>query len=1345
MALQPNEVLEPPTSILDLSKLIVSRIPGALYGGVRGDPNAETTAGRYIPGVVQQTVGQLGEWGTEGYNGLRSIIPPVFGYAPQPPVEPPEFVSDATRHAGGALKAAQGQLGLAIEPRNAIERTVAAGVDAAGQSLPLPSSLGRMLPNAARGVGALVTPSLVLPKFNAALQGGTAAVGQGIAEYNQAETRHAAMEKPLLELPTDAPAQPTAQKQLLDLPTAVSSLPPAPPKSLLELPDDTKPGVNAPPITAQQPDQTGLTFGQGLALATGSLAAISLASPLGRVVGAARRAMRAGETAKLNEAIGLRTGDPNVPVPPGYNPTNPPPLPDVPVPGSGGIGTRAVTAFVDEQARAKGIAEAYAESPQEARALQAALGQFGDKQAANTRARELLATGVDWITKDRLPAVERYIRRIGADLPETKQNLLNTGLYAANELDDRAEMVRQALMKGQQATINDPEMRHALWTTDTPTLKAQVAAARADPDVLKFMDEFRTIDNAYLRHYNEKRGLISDSDASNMRAIRPNHVSRMSSEGKLLQVFGERELQPRGGPTSIEHKAWDALQQQTIETARSADLNDRNRQFLEAIGRGQARDPSLNIIATRRQGYAGEAIDDPQSRIIRVHTRNGPEAWEIHDPVVYHLLSKGDSMLPVMVGAAAHMSQTLQSSITGPLSMFAGRLFSLTTNLPRSIISAASERPTGYAGSLSDKALQAGTGGRVGSRVLDPTTPVGVGYQLSANMSAMFAKGLADALERGTGPTARLLQGAAGRDNVLKFSDWLNDRYISSILHKQRSGGLGGQGARASVEVNSTLIPRGIGPKYLGEALRAPPSPIHSAVPELFQPRGFASAIRAKRMVNDFNNLINDGMHSYFYRLNRGKPTVELAYETSQLTGAPGTQGASMRNWNATVPYLNPSIQGVARMARSYKESPFGTAFGKVATYGMILAAEQMLATIGGPEHVRALDEVPTPEQKADSIFLNFSGNPLGWSLLSVPQQDRWIIEPLRQFIKHVFGIQPQMDESTVDLIKRGFEEWFGSYMSQSTAKSAIYGATQNIDPILQPPLPIQMGAIATGNQLRPQIHHMIDAIEQHRPLLGQKGTLTQPISEPYKLPGQDASYNSGGDAGVINALGSAAFGQAMATAKVIWGEATRADTLGGFFAGAKDAYQQRVRDLNQLATGVLWPNAPVVQPRGHYPQQQVMNTLINLRELQGVEKGAQQQGMTRQGGLPIPVTGASLYPTDPIMQQVFDVGTGLFRHLENDVVKHITDLDKQRQHIDDVPMSQADKREQSNRIATEIHQSYLRAAEIVQLANQRASEIAGAPIDYAQHIDWRVGSKQFAVPALLAQPQQQKLLDLPE
>jgi len=136
---------------------------------------------------------------------------------------------------------------------------------------------------------------------------------------------------------------------------------------------------------------------------------------------------------------------------------------------------------------------------------------------------------------------------------------------------------------------------------------------------------------------------------------------------------------------------------------------------------------------------------------------------------------------------------------------------------------------------------------------------------------------------------------------------------------------------------------------------------------------------------------------------------------------------------------------------------------------------------------------------------------------------------------------------------------------------------------------------------------------------------------------------------------------------------------------------------------------------------------------------------MTSQGGLPIPVTGASLYPTDPIMQQVFDVGTGLFRHLENDVVKHITDLDKQRQHIDDVPMSQADKREQSNRIATEIHQSYLRAAEIVQLANQRASEIAGAPIDYAQHIDWRVGSKQFAVPALLAQPQQQKLLDLPE
>lgn len=1319
-----------PFDTLSIAKVAASQLPAGLWTALRGDPNAQTALGRYIPGGVQGLVGGVGQYGIDLANIAANKAPAALGYTGLPHIDTPEFIQQAQQHHEGAARAADADMPeflQPVEPQNAPERVardVTRGMAEVGFMPPISVGM-RFMPSAVRAAADLVAPAALHPL----------AVGLPVGALTGAASIHNEVTnpqagKPEFALPPDdtqtqavsAPTTPGVQKPAFALPPEPTSGVAKPEFALPPDPDAT--GATSPQLQGR--DDTKFTFGDVLTGVASLPLALLARRPIMSAWRGVTEAKRQAEYAAQREAVGLTTDDAAFPKPPGYDPANAPQVPQVQLPGDTGMATALNTKFVNADARVQQTLSAYAETPEDALFVRRAYGLVNDRLSAQNRSREFIETGIDPLVKTQLPAIGRYARRYAALDPEM-QAKIDTTAKRRDELNDRDELMRRAISGGTTPHIDDPSLRYTLWSEPTTDMRATVARNMTDPVVKQFIDEYDAMNPRYVQHAVD-RGLISQDTANNMINKHPNHISRVDPTGRLVDLFGPRELVTRGGPNVRTDNFVQTMMDQIPQIIRSSDINMTNQLIVETLLQGQARGGKPTIVTEIPERSAtGGPLNDKQRRILNVGYTSGERSFEFHDPVMFDHITKHNDFLGLGLQAAAHATQVLQSGTTGALSLLSGRLFGLTTNLPRNILAGSTQRPAGMAGGLTDKALQTISGGKLGLRVADPLSVAGSAYELAAGSAAMLTKGIANHIERAQSPAAKFIRAFLGEQGTRNMIDGMNNAYARSNLSQARSESAAGagQGSRSRVEALSNAPPKSFSSlKLAAEGLKRPYNPAFTNVPELYHGNGMSFAVRTKAMLNDFNNLMNDAYHLHVRRINPQMSLVERAYEVNQLTGAPGRTGEStgFRGYSTLVPYLNPSIQGVARAAQSYAQAPLGTFFGKVLTYSMFGYATRWLAMQGGQAHIDVLDNVITPREQVGTFnFMTNPNDPMDYAKIPTPQEDWGLIAIINEGAKHMIGFG--------DAVHDGHAlEWlnnmFHTYVSARTAESIGYGLAQVVDPILQAPTVVNMALNAAGMRYRPDMTSVVQGLQHGKSPFGANSTVVNKINDPYALPGQTLS--GGGDNAIMDAAASSLMGTIYGTGSAIMNEANHATSLGDFVHRLGDVYNQRFRQLNSIGGGIVWSAANQLRGRGAPEQQAVRNTMDALKPTEGLLQGEGNVGLTRKGGEPIEIRGEAQLSPDPIMRELLMQANALRTHLTGDFQRKINDMDKQRQAATTQDMPQDAKRETLNDLALKMQGQYIIGQQLIDKANEQATRLIGAPVDFAMPIDWKQGAMQF-------------------
>jgi len=205
--------------------------------------------------------------------------------------------------------------------------------------------------------------------------------------------------------------------------------------------------------------------------------------------------------------------------------------------------------------------------------------------------------------------------------------------------------------------------------------------------------------------------------------------------------------------------------------------------------------------------------------------------------------------------------------------------------------------------------------------------------------------------------------------------------------------------------------------------------------------------------------------------------------------------------------------------------------------------------------------------------------------------------------------------------------------------------------------------------------------------------------------------------------------GATWQTLSLLSNEAQHASSWSEFVHGAGDVLQSQFRKSNAVGGGVLWPQAATISPRGAPEQQYVTNTRIALASLPTLQQGA-DVGLTRHGGAGIAVRGDTSVPTDPQMLVLLQQAHQLSNYLKTKLEPQITDIDKLRQGIPELPASQDQKRELMNTYALQLQMLYRQGQQIIDRANEQASAQFHTSIDFAKPINWAGTIDQFAPPS---------------
>lgn len=996
----------------------------------------------------------------------------------------------------------------------------------------------------------------------------------------------------------------------------------------------------------------------------------------------------------------------------------------------------AQTATLDATAAARDYINKTATDPDAATRLGNMYGLGMDQSRWQSVSREFYTTGIDDSSKIKVPSPKALFDDIG-DLSIPDRKVLNDGLHAANEMDNRNYNYGRG---------NVTDAAHDFAAVPDQTLVGLTQQMLADPRLAGIAQRYWGIGSGLI-DIGEARGFFSPEEAARMKAIRPNYVPEVGLDGTVTHALGPRNMAGVAGIDQVNTTAWSAMAQHIEELTRQMDINEKivqpftqhqldvqqqapqSAQFLKEVANPNAGNaPSLYPTL----GASGSSYREP---IYSMRDGTGTRFFRSDSPEFYNFIKGQNSNKTLMnLGIFDRARRAVQIGTTGILSMATGRAFPLT-HLARVSMTMQSNRPRGMVGSLSDVAMQRATGGRVGQRlVYDPTNIPGIAYSFARGQYDKFIRDLAGAIHPDSPhPDAQLLRTLVGDSQMRSISDRLMNYYLGTTTHEMAATGATGAGMPFRFRVPAGALG--------GQELKDIRLQAAQLSPKLFMSGGKLGSIRPffinlrSALEEPFSDLMDAG-NQYFYRLNKTfNPNVDparLAYETRALVGNPSTKGASaaVRAYTQLEEYSNIAAQAMARRGRSLNETPITSSASIVGQLGTI-AALSMFTAMRNPQTMQYFENMVTTQARAANAILFGNEDPQYHTEISLPQEVRWLYPMILDVLSKGLNTAAAVhDPSSYDGLMQFFKDMFSEHIENSTLESSLHGLGDAASFIDVPSIVNGLMAVG-GKSLRINVERMVnDALN------GQFGwnTFSMDLGKDDPLPNHPVGDHlfEGQDGKILPAVMSnllGTFGTLLDDGMGLVRNAHHMDSFLSALGQSGKDWVQKAMDLNPELNNLLWENPARESMRS--PIVEMTERRLSNMKLAGGARNAEMMEATTGGKNPLPITpqpaDSKAVPTDPAMRNLFFTVQAEHNWIQSHFVSQINQIKKQMQDATNQPMDNTQRRQWMNNQTRVISDKYRYINSVIEDKNAQLSNMYQRRIDIGAPIDWKGDVSQFA------------------
>lgn len=1014
---------------------------------------------------------------------------------------------------------------------------------------------------------------------------------------------------------------------------------------------------------------------------------------------------------------------------------------EAPLPGGAGTATtRWANNLYDSNRIIDAFTDATAPSETAAKTLEATTGTANSHAAMAHIIGAQMRSGVSEATGRVHPKLYDIVNNIGR-MTDGQREVLNYGLHAADELDTRKVLWREAMAQqgaGNRVipSLDDTQMRHNFYRVSSEDLQHAVNLMDNDPMTFGIRQQIKALQRSNIDEM-VQRGRITPQDAANILRDRPNYISSVDAEGRLTQTFGERNPERWEGFQNIPNNAWDSVIQHYQAVYKDMAKNDWLRNVIDNGLRWQQADTSRARIFTEKtspkmtdrvdpatgritpQATVWEATAGPKERTINVFTRDGMKTYYVDNTQLWNAMKNNQTQLSAAMNGANWFRRMYQSGTTGVAgTVLAQRPFAVT-NLLRNALQIPVDRSPGTIGGPIERALGVGR-----YRGVDPLFMAGSIAEAGRGAAAVIAKNLSNVMADVNNPLRRILGDQWAND----ASAWFEQRYQNSRAAGRHAEGIGGAGGAGTSDLSAA---------QLGEAQGMMSNPLATTQPTLWRNNGIvrlpggpsatSSYINLRTLLRDLHQEVSDGANSYYYELNKnviGKKRA--AFEARRVIGDPSHGGAGelAQKLGQIVPYFNPTVQDTVRMMRNFRDNPFTYTMGTVQVLGTLALAQTFTAMLGGPDHVNHMEEGLSNQQRAaNATFYHDPHDPLNNTQISLPQRWRWLYPMMLEMTATALGAwQAHSDEGIRERLIHTLADFFSHHVQNSTVTSQLHGLSDMTDI----PLPVGSAAITAalgGQQLQPHLGTAIENYMHGQPLTA--GFVRNPSEA--RVPGQtaDSTFMSSNDGqwfqqtlgGLWGAAGKAIAQEAGAT----WQRIKEGHGIWGALTGLGSDAGQNFKD-NAPWGNILWGNQAKLS--AFNPMEESVSRALDAMRKTGSPADATSLGFASRGSnKPLAITDPKP-AKDPTMQQMQGYVHQYYGSLAP-IIKEISDIKKQKAQADSLGFSAGSKRDIGNNYSVQLNGAYAKLDAHIKLMNERLSQMTGKHVDI-RSIDWDRGLDQF-------------------
>jgi len=1016
---------------------------------------------------------------------------------------------------------------------------------------------------------------------------------------------------------------------------------------------------------------------------------------------------------------------------------------EVPLPGGGDRPTaRAFTSLVDRNATVNAYIDATAPTQNAADALKNAYATTNAAGRINARIEAQARTGVNLVDSTNGIKWADYLHDYG-QLTDAQKAAFDSAMWRTREMDVRNEL-----------GTSDPNNRVNFQNEDNAQLRQNIALATQDPAVTDLMTKMH-MTNVQINRDMFNNGLIDARTRQYLDMQHPFHMPDVdvygNTKSELLspnKVLGSgTQFAPTTAINAMTQKYFKAYSQ-IVQHNFLSDLidNDLSHQYVNPnaakiftpvtrMKTTQARDPVTRAPITYSTSVPVE--EGGSGRTVTRYKQGKPEVFEVNNTPLWNALQGGDRRIGMLMDTVNMMRRLNQAGETGVSGLlFNQRPFSIY-HLARSGIAIPTARSPQFLGGPMDAMSRAFFG--VPYRGIDPSFMTGSVLEGLKGAGAAIAKNLGDMLSMGSHPLSMALRARKGDIWTDALADWFKAKYANSLMAERARYMPGGGGTMGEVESPSGAIIHM--PRSNSKAMGI--SPIANLEPGALGTKNWftrlpggqgttAAYVNFRSLLRDIHREVADGGNAYFYRVNRDfNPNVSretIARESQDILGDPTHSGAGRvaQTIGRTVPFINAMIQDTARMVRNFKNAPIAYPAALASTLTLITAAEVLSGMLGGPEHMKHMqDQMSANQTASDATIYDPNRPPEEHTSVSLPIMWRVFHPYFKEFMTTALGAwQVHKGEPEYNRIVNTLSDLFHHHVETRTDEAAMKGLSTTFDirpgPLGEAPLAV------FGKGMRSIGEALIRSREQGTPFFDNFITNTD---DPSHIPGQTNgnTFVSNNDGQWVHDILNT-FNAGFANAFSQWIQNPLQRMNEG--ANLRDALAASIGDMQQR----WYDNTPMLNWIWHNNIELKKNNPLHdsvtnrLAALNAMPKLAdfQDVGYASPGSTaPVTITGNLKYPEDPKMQDMLTVIDG-FKTSLMPFTKQMYDIEAQMKELQSTGLRSEDKRQLWNLQMGRLDDAVAAVDKEMRWLDARLSEMADGRVVNLNSIDWSRGVDQF-------------------